>query len=271
MAEIQRLTEKGEIGSSKIGIFERNLDPYYKLHWHEYFEVEFFTSGNCNYKINEHVYETKPGTLVFLTPTDFSSVERLSEESSLINISFAESWVSEKIYSSLTSHCVIENYESHHVFKLLKEYNSGGLFDKMYLKNLLNCLLIDIIRHNEKINSISTRSAEKPNVISKALCYIQLHFRNNISLSDVAKHVGFSSNYLSKIFHKHTNQTFKTYLLETRLKYAEALLINTDSSITEICFNCGFSNFSHFMRCFKEKYSISPLKYRKKYSKDATD
>ena len=56
--------------------------------------------------------------------------------------------------------------------------------------------------------------------------------------------------------------TFSEYLTYVRLHRAEKLLIETNESITKICENCGYGNFSHFIRTFKKAYGLSPMAYR---------
>ena len=55
---------------------------------------------------------------------------------------------------------------------------------------------------------------------------------------------------------------FSEYVSKMRLNYAAVLLAETNESVTDICFASGYGNLSHFLRCFKKEYGVSPKKYR---------
>ena len=61
-----------------------------------------------------------------------------------------------------------------------------------------------------------------------------------------------------------TNKTFIQFLIEYRINNALKLLIQSDKDIKNICYECGFNNYSHFNRSFKKINLISPSDYRKK-------
>lgn len=106
-------------------------------------------------------------------------------------------------------------------------------------------------------------NAHIPTAIHQAILYIQHHFRDTVSLQDVAKHVQLSPNYLSQRFHMHTGVRFQTYVQDIRLNFAETLLSASDLPITEICYASGFNTLSHFERLFKQRKGQSPSDFRK--------
>ena len=97
--------------------------------------------------------------------------------------------------------------------------------------------------------------------------YIRNNFRSRISLENVAKAVDISPAYLSSIFPKETNMGYKEYLNTLRFEYAKKLLMYSDMSIGEICFESGFDDYANFMRSFKKRFDTSPALYRKELSK----
>ena len=98
--------------------------------------------------------------------------------------------------------------------------------------------------------------------IRQACHYIQSHYAENCHVSDVAKHCGVSSDWLSRHFKKGTDHSLPEYIRELRLEQAAELLTNTNTPITEICFDSGFQSVSQFNRLFHEEYSMSPTDYR---------
>ena len=65
-----------------------------------------------------------------------------------------------------------------------------------------------------------------------------------------------------RYFKKITSKTFTQFVNEYRVFYATKLLTESQSSITDICFECGFNNFSHFNKVFNEVVGKSASKYR---------
>lgn len=264
MPEIRRLSE--ETGSNKISAVKRSLNHSYPIHWHEYYEIEYIISGKGIYIINDIEYPMEKGTMFLLTPIDFASMKYTGEDITLLNISFTEYWISEKIIKQLTSHSVTRNYSGKFFLdNVYSELKHKQKHSSTYIKYNLNCALIDSLREIGK-TSEKVPDNKSDSVISDALSYVHTHFREDPSLGETAQYVGMSPSYLSNIFHAQTGKPYKAYLVELKLKYASALLLQTNTSVTDICYMCGFNSFAHFMRAFKSKFGITPLKFRQSNS-----
>lgn len=91
---------------------------------------------------------------------------------------------------------------------------------------------------------------------------METYFTYNMSLEEFARLCGRSLSTFKGEF----NSIYKTspgkWLIQKRLEFGKLLLETTDRSITEIAFDCGFKNQSHFTRCFTESYKKPPLKFR---------
>lgn len=99
--------------------------------------------------------------------------------------------------------------------------------------------------------------------LEKALAFIQQTYLGRSSLPEVAGVVGMSESAFSRFFKKHTGNTFSNHVITLRLLVAKKLLTETDTPITDICFEAGFSNISNFNRTFLSRIGISPSHYRK--------
>ena len=93
--------------------------------------------------------------------------------------------------------------------------------------------------------------------------YILKNFRNNIPLSVIADKVSMTVPSFCRYFKKTTNKTFTEVLNEYRIVHATKLLSEKQLNITDICFECGFNNFSHFNKQFKFITGKTALQYRK--------
>ncbi len=70
-----------------------------------------------------------------------------------------------------------------------------------------------------------------------------------------------------RFFQERTKKSFFTFLTNMRLNQACKLLIETNKSIADITYSCGYNNFSNFNRHFKAKFKVSPKSYRQNFSK----
>lgn len=91
--------------------------------------------------------------------------------------------------------------------------------------------------------------------------YIEQNFQEKITLEDVASHINMTEITFSRFFKKYTGKTCIEFINDFRLQYAMRLLQQTDYTISEISFMCGFHNQAHFNRLFKLKLQCSPREF----------
>jgi AraC-like DNA-binding protein len=92
--------------------------------------------------------------------------------------------------------------------------------------------------------------------------YINENFKRHISLHDIADIASMTVPAFCRYFKKVTSKTFTRLVNEYRVVHATKLLSESQMSITDICYECGFNNFSHFNKLFKEITGKSASKYR---------
>lgn len=100
--------------------------------------------------------------------------------------------------------------------------------------------------------------------INKIIRFAELNYSNHITLEEVGRLVGMSPSSVSRFFRKRTQQKFWDYLNNLRVDRVAQLMIETDKSISEICYECGFNNISNFNRVFRERMQTTPSEYRRK-------
>jgi transcriptional regulator GlxA family with amidase domain len=83
------------------------------------------------------------------------------------------------------------------------------------------------------------------------------------SVSEIAKDVGATERELSRLFRKHLRSSPGEYWRQMRLKAAHWMVLNNDRSITQIAYECGFTDSSHMIYWFKRVYGVTPAKLRK--------
>ena len=93
--------------------------------------------------------------------------------------------------------------------------------------------------------------------------FVNVRLGQAIRIAEVARIVGLSEGAFSRFFHAHTGRSFPGFLNELRIGRACRLLIEADKNITEIGYECGFTNLSNFNRQFLRLKKISPSEFRK--------
>lgn len=114
--------------------------------------------------------------------------------------------------------------------------------------------------HTNKENE-NTMQQYSP-VVRKALLYIQQHFVEELSLTDVAEYCRVSPAYLSRNFSKEYGMGFQEYLMELRVKKSVCLLKNTDLKIYEVARQTGYPDAVYFNKMFKKNLGMTPKEYR---------
>jgi len=102
--------------------------------------------------------------------------------------------------------------------------------------------------------------------ISVIFNYVKDHFKEQITLETVAELSNMTVPSFCRYFKKITNKTFTQFVNEYRITHSLKLLAEQPMSITEVCFDSGFNNFSYFNKTFKEHTQMSPSQYRKEFS-----
>ncbi len=102
--------------------------------------------------------------------------------------------------------------------------------------------------------------------MGKISAFIQDQIDQPLYLADVAAHVGMTEVTFSRYFRTRTGKTFPTYLNEIRIARVCRLLAETDGTVSEIAFACGFDSMANFQRQFKRNQSCTPTVYRKRIS-----
>ncbi len=144
--------------------------------------------------------------------------------------------------------------------KLLKHYRTEP-HNEIILQSLVLELIYNISQDAAK--SVGQKAAGHRNEgsMEQALRYIQTHLTEDLRLETVAKAVSVSPIHFHNVFKAAMGMTLREYVEEQRIKKSIQLLTETDCSLTEIAFACGFSSQSYFSYVFKRKMHQTPREY----------
>lgn len=244
---------------------------HYPLHWHEHLEFDLVLSGMIRGYVNQKQVEIGTDDFFFVNSGELHET-KAEDSAPFRTVTILLS------YQLLKEYCPeIENYEfdfkgkdmaKRKIIELVKEcariFERKEEYYKLELSILLNkicyVLLTDCKRRKEVINT--NRELKDMHQIKKILSYMEDNYENNFTLDTIAGDIGMSPTYFSRFFKKCTGESYYHYLNKIRLYHALLELMNSDTNITAIAYNNGFSNVKSFIEVFKKVYHITPAKYR---------
>ncbi|MFV0503827.1 MAG: AraC family transcriptional regulator [Lachnospirales bacterium] len=251
------------------------------IHYHNGYELIFITEGTSNFLINNKNIVAGEGSMLFINNLekhkmcpktlpysrymiiiDSDFLDSFVKENSLLTIfkirreSFIPSFnIDEKNMAKIVSY----------LEELLKIATEKKEFWEIEFMHIFSSLLIFLYR--EYKNKFPLTHCGNYDQILKIQSYIDMNFQKDIALNDIATEFFINKYYLSHTFKEIVGFSLKQYILLKRISFAKNLLYYSDKSITSIAFESGFNSQSNFIKLFKKKEAITPLQFRKKYSK----
>lgn len=235
----------------------------YSPHRHAFYEFDYIVKGDAEVSQNGVIHKISAGQLVYSSPVDLHSYKSISGEPiSFATLHFTDLNLSENLSLARHPSSVIKCDEElkNTFFLLKKEFDSAvDGYSYQLLRNLLERIVILFLRSTKNV-----QTPPIPEEISYAISYLSNHFCSPISLSKISALCGYSESYFCRKFKQYLGMTFKEYLVKIRLSYAKSLLQSQKISITELCYECGFSSTRNFSRSFLKEFGCSPSEFAKK-------
>ena len=277
------------MGRDALYIADRNKKEFaYPIHNHEVYELNFVENAAGVRRIVGDSSELIGNyDLVLITSPDLEHVWEqntcTSKEIREITIQFKFGLDEEDVLFEKTPFLSIRN--------MLKEAQKGLAFPLpaiMKVYNLLTSIssiddrfeallqflrILHILSIQDGAHALATSAYAKVKIeddsrrVLKVKNYINENYMYEIKLETLADIANMSQSAFSRFFKLHTGRTLSDYIIDTRLGYATRMLLDTQDSIANISFNCGYNNLSNFNRLFKRKKGCSPSEFREKYRK----
>jgi AraC-like DNA-binding protein len=268
---------KSNQGASSFYAFRYQV-PFFQFKWHYHpeYELTYIVKGS-GYRIVGNSYEYfDDGDLVLLgnhLPHTWSGKLNDNIKSDAVVIQFSKEFIAP--FLVLNESKLIKNMldtsvrgirfepDEELVSKIIALTETNGVDKILKLISILDDLSNKstiIIASNSFHNVVSKKNEMR---INKVCLYIQNNFHTKISLKEVAGLIYLTESNFCKFFKKATGKTYSDYLNELRINEACRLLVQTEKTINQISFDCGFETLSYFNRVFLNKKKCTPSKYRK--------
>ena len=259
--------------------------PKFPFYWHynNCFELTVILRGSGNRYIGSDISEFSAGELVLIGPNlphTWDSCENQTNSRAIV-FHFTENSCGEGLF---------DKNEMQDIKKMLNRSKNGLLFTPTATQTVIENIsalpvldgwqrittLLEIlgklskancrtISENSNFGSLDQKSQDR---FSRVCSFINTNFTDpQLSQADIAAQIHMSSSRFSQFFKQICGKSYIEYLNSTRLNHACKMLIETDKSITEICFESGFSNIANFNRHFKKQKVKTPRQYRYAFTK----
>lgn len=234
-------------------------DPSYRVKrdYVDCFEILNVISGKLELKHDGKEYTAGEGDVVFIdlhNPHCYRALETVRIQQYLINGDPL------KAYSHLLGgYGSVFKKDSRMSYQLTCLQNEA--MRQVPNDHSIACIILGLIS-----SLILSADQEKTDPVQQARYYIADHYKEDISLDDIARSVSLSKYYFSRQFEKEMGITPWKYLIETRIRNSIHMLLNTWMTVDEIAVSCGFSDATHFIRTFKKITGDTPGTFRRKNS-----
>lgn len=287
MAEISPAVQDSWNGYKSFYGHSNDAAAHSLLHCHDWYELYFHYSGGSFYSVNSNIYPLNSGQLMLLPPLCIHGPlfhdEEIPYERGYLYLT--EETLRELGCGQIDFERILERHTKHGRYQFLMPVE-----DTLRCKSLLRQMQhsggsaspLDTVEDHARMITILCaicRLIENPDndvppiasppFIHEILEYVNAHFTQDISVDEIAALFHLSPSHLSHAFVKYTGRSLYDYVLFRRILLAKELL-HSDLSLNAIAFQCGFNDYSGFLRQFKKRERRSPHAYRKEFCTPCT-
>ena len=253
---------------------------YIPPHWHRSIEMTFVTEGELVGVINGKSISVKGGDFVFVNSGDVHEIEKYPDQVCEGVIFILSYEFIKKVYPNIDNirlDIMDSNFKKDRLREIFLEMKEFCLHPKeldyikinSYAYEVLYILLSNCIIFKEQEyaeNYFKYRERQK-----EILTYISENYKEELTLEHISKKFYMSNEYFSRKFHEWFGVTYKVYLSNFRLHKAYEDIVDSEGNIQDIAISHGFSNVKSFISLFKQKYKMTPLKYRQYLKESKND
>ncbi len=249
-------------------------------HDHDFYELFLITHGQIWHIVNQSQLLLSAGHLVYIRPADCHGFRQFHDEDcGLINLAFPLETIDalfgyldvQREIALLTSPVLppmvyLSQQERQKTVASLQRLNSIDYTDKARLKTRLRVLLADLIGKHFVDTYQEIQVADNPYQMDDWLTLLcrrmedPVNLRGGVQAMQALAHT--SPEHLSRTVRKVLGCTPTQFVNGLRLTYAANLLLHTDQPILEISHTIGIDNLSYFYRIFKQRFGVTPARFR---------
>lgn len=239
-------------------------------HWHESLEIIYVIEGSLEITTANENILLSSGDLAVIGGSSLHGTKSLSQnlchQCLHIKYDFLVKYLNfDKLSSKIFKVKDISKFLFYYKNVIQYLEKTDDISKMKYHANIL--LLLTAIVEDGNFSNGNEINSKVNDLIHKIIYYINLNYKENITLNSIAKYFGYTPQNIALLFKKNVGKTVYNYLTEIRLENAMYLLVNSKKNVIEIALECGFPNEMAFINKFKLKYKTTPNIYRKQNRK----
>jgi len=245
------------------------------MHIHDCYEIYYSITGGKQFLIDNRFYDIHPGDIFFINQYEshyLSQIDHEVLERIVISVSpeFLKSLSSKEtdlnqcfFYDKKINHKLSLNPEEQKrfLYYIHKICSTNGFGEDLIERSVFTELMVFLNQlffiqqgENEK------EAPEYHQQVDKILTYINQNLQNELSIAELSEHFFLSPSYICRIFKSSTGTTINKYIIAKRIALAKSLLVQ-GYTVNETWEQCGFHDYSNFLKSFTKTVGISPKKY----------
>lgn len=262
----QNFYEQHTYKEQDLPIIFNYLETRYKrfyFHWHENLEVLYFISGQARVVSGAKEINVSTSDIAVINSNSIHDVQVTDAPVKycclIIDKEFCNSFgfpIEEVTFQPKMSDPLLADCFE----KIRLEMKKKSPYYKEAVKLEILKLLLHLFRNYQQDSDQIVKNSTKIDMVKESMKYIKLHFKEHLSLDQIADYVGFSKYYFCRAFKDVTGYTVNSYINFLRANYAYDLLREKKQTIGEIALQSGFESFSYFTKNFKKYIGILPSK-----------
>lgn len=271
-----------ELGSSFIYKQEPSVWPVW--HSHEEIDILLFLVSSGQHVTGDYIGDFRPGTLIVNGPNvphGHTTRHRVKTQADIVVIQFSEQTIGKEFLAKPEMAHIREWLES---TKRSFEYLGQTRTEAMSLILAMNetegiqrftqfLQLLELFAHAPEsdrkvlVSEFYAPVLNDENIhrIEQVRAWVLANLSQKITLARAASQIHMSAKSFSNFFKKNTGKAFVQYVKELRIGLASQKLLESEHSVSEICFACGYNNLSNFNRQFMDAKKTTPTAYRKQF------
>ena len=252
------------------------------FHQHAFYEIYLFISGNVNYIIEGRTYKLRPGDILLTNNSDIHRPEIIPSIQPYERIVL---WLDDDFFNGLRdigedlTACFRDaSRRDYRLFRpdetqMLKirsacdtiehERTNNRLGNRVLAYASVMEILVLLSRAYYEISDQAFQDVTENEQINQIVSYINHHLNEDLSLDHLSEHFFLSKYHLSHQFKQFTGLPIYQFILKKRLTIARNLLLH-GKTVTEDYSECGFSDYSNFLKAFKREFGEKPSDFMKK-------
>ena len=262
---MKTFTRKNGYNFNRNG-YPRPQKSYFGKHFHDFYEILLFKTGNVRFVVENRSYFPKKNDLFLFPPGAYHFVDVLSDAVPYDRyvLQFDKTPMEENLLDTIfkDNRCInlnefpeiLEWFERFH--KYIENYSEDQLakIDRQLIYELLM-----LIANQSDYSEHAPASPETNPIITKALDYIENNFTTIHTIDDLANALYISKTYLFYCFKKHLNISPIRYVQAKKLMYARQLIKDGEKPTT-VNEKCGIPEYTTFFRLYKKQFGFPPSK-----------